>query len=286
MRFRNIVDWLFKAKEPKITTYKMSSLIPKELETFFYKIGDFGSFIQTLSKEKSADEAKSSFAEFALYRLHSEVFAIHLAVADICRIGWTRFAPLLLRAQLEITIYMALIAKADHSFRAFKYFYKDILAVGSKDADKAIALLDATDKKRAQDYIANKEYDKYRYWFQPEFNNIGEVRAEVENRFDDAKSVKTLYSALSLSTHVTHIGLSMFKDKPDEIDIAPSYNPKRTTLAICGSCRILLEASHIRNIYEELNADSVYKKLNDEFNKYGWGLMGKAGYSFEDLGNI
>jgi hypothetical protein len=276
MFLKNVFNWPLKIIMGIMQSRKRPDLIPKELQKIYVDIASFSTEIQMLSKKKNGDH--ETLAGHAIYRLHSEALAIHHAVLDMCLSGWTRFCPLLLRAQLEIVTYMALIAKSDHDFRAFKYLFKESLMENIDGAKESINCLIGADKDRADKYIKEEEYKKGFYWFNPEFGTVKDVMTAVENKFGDTSAIKMIYGVLSKAAHVSQLGLNLFKDACGDIEIIPTYNPDKSALAICMTCRILLEANYVRGVFEGLSVHQKYRDIAKKYNDYGGKLMIEKGY--------
>jgi len=64
-----------------------------------------------------------------------------------------------------------------------------------------------------------------------------------------------------MSTHSTFVGVNLFKDQSDKIDINPRADQKGGILAIVGSATLLLEINDIRNRFEGLGLDREGQEL-------------------------
>ena len=71
-----------------------------------------------------------------------------------------------------------------------------------------------------------------------------------------------------MPVHAGHLGLFLFKDDSDDIDINPCENPKMSKSALIMSCRLLVELLNIRNSYERLGCDSEYNGFQERIRKF------------------
>lgn len=231
---------------------------------------DFGSRVQTASATKIDREYHIGANVYSVfYKISAYAITIHRAVLTLCESGWTHVTAVLLRTIMECSVNcLAIVNNEFPEYMAFKYLYQPTIQIMRDDnypedkRDKAKIeiedafenLNDATLKQKAVDYVNSDRIDYF--WFKPEEGSVSSIINDY-----GSEELKFFYGSLSMSAHAGHLGLFLFKDDPDDININPSENPKKSKFAIVTSCRLLLELSYIRNAYEDLGYDSEYNEL-------------------------
>ena len=228
---------------------------------------DFGSEIQSKSSTKFEKEQHiESNVHTVFHRVNAYGIILHRAIKTLCENGWTHTTPGLLRTIMECSVNcLAIINNAHPEYMAFKYLYhswievlrdnksQESLKAKSKiDVDKGLEnIKNSANKELAKRYV--EEGNIKTFWFKPEEQNISEIISCY-----GSNELKFVYGALSKPVHASHIGMFLFKDDPNDIDINPCENPKKTPFAIISSCRLILELLNIRDEYEDLGFDSEY----------------------------
>lgn len=234
------------------------------------EIISFGSEMQSKSSIKLEQESHiPNNVQAFFYKINAYGIILHRAIKTLCESGWTHVTPCLLRTIMECSANcLAIINNEYPEYMAFKYFYKEYVKIlrdertsdplkekNLIDINQGIEhIADLTAKEKANRFVA--EGNVNRFWFKPE-------EAGVSNIIEDygSRNLIGLYGDLSMSVHAGHLGLFLFKDDPDDIEINPCENPRGTKLVIPLSCRLLLELLLIRNSYEKLGLDSEYERL-------------------------
>ncbi len=78
--------------------------------------------------------------------------------------------------------------------------------------------------------------------------------------------VLKLYRILSMAAHASFLGMRMFRDNPDLLDVNPRKDLRATGFSIVSSSRLLAEAIRPRAVFERLRDggyDTVMKMMQD-----------------------
>lgn len=233
----------------------------------------FGSRLQAASANKMNNERHLGANVYSsFYKIHAYAVTLHRAILTLCKEGWTHISAILLRTILECSVNCIAIANNEFSeYMAFKYLYHPYIQImrdnnypenerekAKIDIEQGIENLeDETLKEKANNYVNSDRLDIF--WFKPEESSV----SSIINNYGSTE-LKFVYSSLSMSAHAGHLGIFLFKDDPDNIEINPSENPKKSRLALIASCRWLLELFYFRNIYENLGHESEYYEFLEE----------------------
>jgi hypothetical protein len=224
--------------------------------------------VQATAAERFNKTAEGPASHAALLTIHRIAIVTHRSIRSLCEMGWTQVTPTLIRTLLDLLASCyAIVSKHDDSeYMAFKYMCVDLLKI-IKDPDTAEELrkqdqqqvekmrqqLKESDIKRADAFIANDKFMPY--WFCPEFSTPGKIFK------DEIPQLFFMYRQFSGTSHGSFIGSVLFSDSPDAPSIDPQENPVRTTSAIVGSSRLLLDVSWARGTFDGVTKPDEYKKL-------------------------
>jgi len=230
----------------------------------------FYSEVQESSETKRGNEHHiEDIVYVAIDKLMADAVNIHQAILTLCDGGWAHIAPILLRTMMEcIANCLAIINNKPPEYMAFKYCCRSSFQISKdntfpenrrRNAKETIKqwinmLKDKKAKQKAVQYIESGKL--YRFWFCPEESGVSAILDKY-----GSNDLKFVYGGLSISTHAGYLGLSLFKDNPDDITINPIVNPIKTKSSLVISCRLLLELLFIRNDYEKLGHDFEYNKF-------------------------
>lgn len=237
--------------------------IHRDLVKFYSKVQESS---ETKKKNKHHIE---DIVYITIDKLMADAVTLHRAVLTLCNGGWTHVTPILLRTMIEYIVNcMAIINHKLPEYMAFKYCYHSSFQISKdntfpeyrrRNAKETIKqwinmLKDKEAKQKAVQYI--KSGKPYKFWFFPDEKRV----SKIINKYG-SEGLKFVYGGLSISTHAGYLGLSLFKDNPDDITINPIVNPIKTKSSLGLSCRLLLELLFIRNDYEKLGHDFEYNKF-------------------------
>lgn len=241
--------------------------IPEKIIKLHEDLIEFSSKLQETSANKIDKESHIGANVYTVfYKLFAYAVTLHRAILSLCEEGWTHISAILLRTIMECSANcLAIINNEFPEYMAFKYLYHPYLQIYRDDGypenkrEKAKIdieqgidnLKDETVKQKARNYIDSDRVDIF--WFKPEERGI----SAIINKYG-SDELKFVYGTLSMSAHAGHLGMFLYKDNPDDINIDPSENPRNTKIALISSCRWLLELLYIRNVSEELGFDSEY----------------------------
>lgn len=244
--------------------------IPGDLIQLHEDLIEFGVKVQQKSSDKMEKRRHiEDHIYMAFYKLIAYGITLHRAILCLCQEGWSHITPILIRTLMDCSVNcLAIINNELPEYMAFKYLYSSYIKVrNDNNASKSIREKARIDLDTGIDHIKNQPVKKKAiefiekgkigaYWFNPEEKSPGVI---VEHY--GGNELKFQYHSFSMSVHGSHLGIFLFKDNPDEIDINPCENPRSTRNAIIISCRHLLELINIRNEYEQLGFDLAYKTL-------------------------
>jgi len=230
----------------------------------------FYSKVQESSKNKRENEHHiKDIVYVAIDKLVADAVTIHQAILTLCDGGWTHIAPILLRTMMEyIANCLAIINNKFPEYMAFKYCchssfqilkdnaFPEYMRRNAKETiEQWINMLkDKGVKQKAVQYIESGK--PFRFWFEPDETGV----SAIIDKYIGGDS-KFVYSGLSISTHAEYLGLSLFKDNPDDLTIKPIVNPRKAKSSLYISCRWLLELLFIQNDYENLGHDFEYNQF-------------------------
>jgi hypothetical protein len=152
---------------------------------------------------------------------------------------------------------LAIVNSVSPRMAAFRYMYSGFRRL-SRDQDvssrqrkvifdqirKRIEQLPAELKGDAMAVV--RERDR-RYWFSEEFVSPTAVLEEY-----GAKDMAWAYLQVSAAAHGSMMGLRLFRDEPDRIDINPYPRGRKAMSLDLASCRFLLSMLELRDAYERL----------------------------------
>jgi len=239
---------------------------------------EFSSKLQAASANKMHDESHIEANVYtAFYKIIAYAVTLHRAILSFCEAGWTHISAILLRTIMECSANcLAIINNEFPEYMAFKYLYHPYFQFFRDDGypenkrEKAKIdieqgidnLKDEIVKQKARHYIDSDRIDIF--WFRPEERGVSAI---INNYGSD--ELKYVYGTYSMSAHAGHLGMFLFKDNPDEININPSENPRKTKLALIESCKWLLELLYIRNVFEDLGFDSEFSDFFERIEASG-----------------
>jgi hypothetical protein len=246
----------------------------------------FGSDVQTISNRLFEERKHISPLFFDLgMKIGFYVITLHRAALALCESGWTHITPLLLRAMMESSVnYLTVINNDKPEYMAFKYFSYDyfvpLLSPDAQESTKTKALSEirhcisliswSEERQEAERFvnILRARGKPFTFWFQPgrNLNGIGDCIEAVADE-DMKKELRFFYKALSATVHGTHMGMVMYKDDPNDLNISPSENPQRTIGMLLISCKLLLEFLRCRCDFEGLELEPRYSELYDSGEK-------------------
>ncbi len=232
----------------------------------------FYSEVQNSSKTKRENEHHmEDIVYVAIDKLMTDAVNIHQAILTLCDGGWAHIAPILLRTMMEyIANCLAIINNEFPEYMAFKYCCHSFFQIlkdnafpeyRRRNAKETIEqwinmLKDKEAKQKAVQYI--KSGTPHIFWFKPDENGVSAI---IDKYIGG--DLMFAYRGLSISTHAGYLGLSLFKDNPDDITIEPIVNLRKTKSTLYMSCRLLLKLLSIRNDYEKLGHDFECNKFHE-----------------------
>lgn len=194
----------------------------------------------------------------ALSVLAHETICLHRATRAVCIAGWAFAAPIMLRAMLEATCSTLVIVNSSRpDVAAFKYFYahtRNDLSDPSVDpqriADEARANISIhmvqmmpKDQQLAHDYLQAPRAGHF--WYSDEF-----AGPTVIIRRYAISEVLDLYRLLSIATHAGFLGMRIFRDDPDLLDVNPRQDARAMGFALISSSRVLTEGTRARAVFD------------------------------------
>lgn len=211
-----------------------------------------------------------------LYKIGEWAVTLHRAILSLCEAGWASATPILLRGMLDCLVNTIAILNPAHNseYMAFKFYSLEYLNVmieekegsvfdfSKSQVDNIISRMGSPNQKRAKGYVQEflKRTERKGWWFKPEYTSTKEI-LQLCNKQYNMYFVFQIFSAVA---HSTFFGFGLFKDKPDKADINPRFDPKSTKNALMFSSRLLCEVTNLRNEFEELKCDLIYKSLIKE----------------------
>jgi hypothetical protein len=224
--------------------------------------------LQKRSKAKF-DDAPDDIVRAALFILSHDAATIHRAVGALVDAGWPASAAILLRTLVDIAISaMAIVNSANPPMAAFRYFYGGFRR-HARDQNlpsatrrhmfdqirQRLAILPPDLRKEAVEVVKEKDRP---YWFGQEFA----APSVVLERF--APDMIWVYAQLSGVAHGSFMGMRLYREKPDAIDINPEALGKRAFSADLTSSRLLVDLCGLCNEAEALGYGPEIAGLRDE----------------------
>lgn len=242
--------------------------LPRDLKVLHDAILEYSRDIQNRAAAEHERTHEGPISYGALFTLHRTAIITMRSIRSVCETGWTPTSPILIRTLLDIlaSCYAIVAKPEDAEYMAFK-FLGSFLIRAINDADTSdelrkhdIEQLDGLrqqasqkDCKRVDDFIA--AFKPQPYWYRPEYVSPGTIfKDKIPLLFD-------IYRQFSGSTHGSFIGSLLFTDSPDAVSINPEEHPLRTRAAIVGSCRVLLDISGVRGIFENVTNIDEYRRI-------------------------
>jgi hypothetical protein len=171
---------------------------------------------------------------------------------------------------------LALANSSEPELAGFRYLYSGFrrhsrdqnLPAGSRklmfqQIRERLAILPA--RLRADAIRVVKDKDRP-YWFAPEWQNPSALI-----RQHGGAELEWTYMQMSGAAHGTFLGLRLYREDPDQIDINPEPKGPRGLLLDLSSCRSLLEILTIRDSVEVLSMRSEIQELKREISKAALG---------------
>jgi hypothetical protein len=260
-------DRIFIGEENKMGVYEDILQLHEDLV-------DFGSTIQSVSAKKMENESHVEANVYtAFYKIFANAITLHRSILSLCEAGWTHITAILVRTILECSANcLAIVNNELPEYMAFKFLYHPFIQIvkdtkfpeekrGKAKIELEQGINNLKDKTIRQKATEFKNIDKLDvFWFKPEENGV----SSIIDKYGGGE-LKFLYGSLSMSTHAGHLGMFLFKDNSDDININPVENPEKTKLVLLLSCRLLLELFYIRIVYEELDFitdyDNFFKRI-------------------------
>jgi hypothetical protein len=245
----------------------------KEIIDFHDKIIDFAFFINEQVAKNYKNVHPAPVTGEALWILSADMLALHRAILDLCRNGWSLAISLLLRSMIEMMLAILVITKnsKDSDFFSFKYlhnynkkllnnalFSKEEKNSAKKKTEESLNKLnDKETKEKAQKFL--KEKFKH-YWYLPKYD--GPIAILNEFDYDDFVPI---YRVLSGAAHGGVVGLSFLKGQIEEVHPNPRKDKISQNLALIFSNRIILDSFGLRGKFERLDINKIYTDLYNEF---------------------
>lgn len=207
-----------------------------------------------------------------LLKIGERSVILHNSILSLCEDGWASVAPVILRSLLECLTNSLAIVMKDSEYMAFRFYCNEYLNqiiddninqsikdIAMEQVNKQLIRLSEENQKRAKEFIQSflKRDAPKIYWYKKEYKNTEDIFSQC-----NGKDMYESFKILSMSTHSTFMGSSLFKDEPDKLDINPRTDPKATKLALIFSSRVLFEIIKVRDQFEELNLSSEIQELN------------------------
>ncbi len=247
---------------------------------FYNDVLDFAIEANKISFQKynppSKDKNKNILTRSALYRIATRAIELYRSVLSLCENGWSSTAAVILRSLMECLMFYIVITRENSEYWAFRYYANDYLndlihSSETKDDLRGFQQqqledlkirLSSKDRKEIEIYINNflKRTKPKAFWFKPEYPSAEAILNYCSNKED----MNASYRYLSMSTHNTHIGSSLFKDKPDQMDINPKEDKKGIILSLLMAANLLLELTDIRVQFEHLGLENMAQSLREK----------------------
>jgi hypothetical protein len=222
--------------------------------------------VQERSGKKYAT-APNDLVRDALFVLTHDSICVHRAIGTVVDAGWSGPGAALLRALVDLNVStLAIVNSANPPMAAFRYMHSGLRrhardqlftaqqrkAIFSR-IRKRIALLRPELKTEALAVVRERDRP---YWFAEEFQSP----TVVLDRFG-VPGMKWAYLQISAAAHGSMIGLRLFRDEPDRIDINPyPVGPKALALDV-SSCRFLAGVLELRDAHERLGMAAEIAEL-------------------------
>lgn len=172
-----------------------------------------------------------------------------------------------MRSLLECSLNLSAILTKDSNYMAFRYYCKDFLndLINKKQEKRVIdssneqikgllKQLSSNDYNRAKEYVSNfiKKKRNKAYWYNPEYANARQILPE---------DLYFVYNSFSCSVHSSFIGMNLFKDEADKVDINSRNDTNSIKMAIVQTSRLIYEITNMRIDYEGLDMKKKSKVM-------------------------
>jgi hypothetical protein len=241
---------------------------------------DFGSEVQDSSTRLYQEKKHISRLSFDLgAKIGASIIRLHRANRVLVDSGWPQATPLLLRSMMESTVnYMTVQNSDEREFMAFKYFSHDFFRVMiDPEASEAVKEKTLSDIRLCINFVNSpearikaeeltgtilRERHIRTFWFQRQYESVKDCILAVADP-DMRNSLLSVYRTLSMSIHGTHMGMVMFSDDRNGLQINPTKTSQYTIGALLVSCKLLWEFFISRCHVEGLEVKSSYMELLD-----------------------
>ncbi len=230
-------------------------------------------------QEQSAEKPKTQPGDIirsALGIIHHDALIQHRAIKVVVLEGWSSAGIGMVRTSLDLLVSAyAILNSSDLYLSAFRYFFSSHRALSRdqsndsefrswhrKDLADRIAQLPEKDREPAKNFL--KEPDRS-YWFAPEWPNPSAVLEK-----HGLPGYDSVYRQISAGAHGGFLGLRVFRDESDEININPRLPVGYKGFAVMiASTRIIFELCRLRIDHENLGLTRECYVLTKQFNAWG-----------------
>ncbi len=232
---------------------------------------------------ESADKFNSQstpMARSALSVLSHDCLTVHHAIVMLCMSGWSSPAAVLVRTQMDILISTMAITQHEKSeLMAYKYLYlsfRQAIRDGTFPAAEqersrktcldGLKLLSDDIGEEAKSYIFKGK--RANYWYAQEYHRPTDFLREHSGH----PEWERIYKDLSRAAHGGYMGMRLFRDGADGLDIGPREPGTAAERAIGLSAFVMLEQTYSRSLFEGLTFVDQYPDLKREVEA----LLGRA----------
>lgn len=227
---------------------------------------------QETSTEKFEGEDNDLLRD-AFFVLSHDSIRVHRAIGCLVEEGWSGPGAALLRTLMDISVSAIALAKSAHPrVAAFRYLYSGFRRhardqLFSREERRRMfnqlrqRLRQLPDSLRGDALTVVKDKDRP-YWFAPEWSSPS-VLLDLFGRED----LKWTYMQTSAAAHGTFMGLRLFRDEPDKIDVNPDKPGPRALSLDLASSRWLVEIVRIRDAVEGLGLLREIDRFVDSIHK-------------------
>ena len=235
--------------------------------------------VQQRSRTKFAN-APNDLVRDALFALTHDAICVHRAIGTLVDAGWSGPGAALLRALIDLNVStLAVVNSEKPRMAAFRYLYSGLRRC-SRNASfssaqrrpvfaqirKRIETLPAELKGEALAVIRERDRP---YWFSEEFRSPTDVLEKF-----GAPGMVWAYLQVSAAAHGSMMGLRLFRDEPDRIDINPQPVGAKAIALDLSSCRFLTSLLELRDACEKLGMAAEIRAIVEPIRQAGLKLEG------------